>query len=68
MEEKTDKNADKKAPDEITIQDLTFDVAGHVIGNKEHTYILPYGFNTIKVENSTKAKIPASTVSTNGQS
>lgn len=68
VEEKTDKNADKKAPDEITIQDLTFDVAGHVIGNKEHTYILPYGFKTIKVENSTEVTIPASTVSTNGQS
>ena len=34
--------------DKITIQDITFDKAGHVIENQPHTYTLPYGFKTIK--------------------
>lgn len=33
--------------DTITLQDLVFDKAGHVIKNQPHTYILPYGFKTI---------------------
>lgn len=69
IEEKTNKNSkDEKNPDEITIQDLTFDVAGHVTGNKEHTYILPYGFKTVKVENSSNAAAPATGVTPDGQS
>jgi hypothetical protein len=42
----TDLNNPKK--DTITIQDITFDTTGHVQTNQEHTYILPYGFKTIK--------------------
>jgi hypothetical protein len=34
--------------DTITIQDTKYDEAGHVIENKKHKYILPYGFKTIK--------------------
>lgn len=34
--------------DKIVIQDITFDAAGHVKSNQEHTYTLPYGFKTIK--------------------
>ena len=30
--------------DTITIQDIEFDKAGHIIENHKHTYILPYGY------------------------
>ena len=33
--------------DEITIQDMQFDTAGHITHNQPHTYVLPYGFKTI---------------------
>lgn len=33
----------------ITIQDVTFDIAGHVTANKNHTYTLPYGYKTFTV-------------------
>lgn len=33
---------------ELVIQDMSFDAAGHIISDKAHTYILPYGFKTIK--------------------
>lgn len=33
--------------DTITLQDLEFDAAGHVIKNQQHTYTLPYSFKTI---------------------
>ena len=32
---------------QITLQDMEFDAAGHIIGNHSHTYTLPYGFKTI---------------------
>lgn len=46
-------NADEvesaSASDKLTIQDIEFDAAGHVIMNRPHTYTLPYGFKTITV-------------------
>ena len=33
--------------DKITVQDTTYDAAGHVIENRKHTYTLPYGFQYI---------------------
>ena len=33
--------------DEITVQDLVFDAAGHVIENHPHTYVLPHGFQQL---------------------
>ena len=35
-------------PNKIKIQDMSFDAAGHITANKAHTYVLPYGFKTIK--------------------
>lgn len=35
------------ATDSITIQDTTYDNAGHMIANQNHKYILPYGFKYI---------------------
>ena len=47
----TNKNIDKKdselESDKITVQDLDFDKAGHVIKNRAHTYTLPFNFKTI---------------------
>ena len=34
--------------DTITIQDINFDTAGHVISNKNHTYTLPFGYKSFK--------------------
>jgi hypothetical protein len=34
--------------DTITIQDINFDAAGHVVANKSHEYTLPYGFKHIR--------------------
>lgn len=63
---KTDSNINGNG-DSITIQDLTFDEAGHVTANQQHTYTLPYGFKTIKVANSTAITAPSSGVDANGQ-
>ena len=35
--------------DTITIQDTQYDKAGHVIANQNHTYILPYGYKTFRI-------------------
>lgn len=35
------------ATDSITIQDTTYDNAGHMTANQDHKYILPYGFKYI---------------------
>ena len=35
------------ATDSITIQDTTYDNAGHMTANQNHKYILPYGFKYI---------------------
>lgn len=37
--------------DTITLQDMVFDKAGHIIENRPHTYTLPYGFKKIEVIN-----------------
>lgn len=39
----------------ITLQDMVFDKAGHIIENHPHTYTLPYGFKKVKVVNSAGA-------------
>lgn len=44
---KTSTNLNNPKSDTITIQDTTYDAAGHVTGNQNHTYTLPYGFKTI---------------------
>lgn len=36
----------------IVIQDIAHDAAGHIISNKNHSYVLPYSFKTIWVSNS----------------
>ena len=50
----TDFNANN-APVSFTVQDLTFDTAGHVTANKAHTYNLPFVFKVISSENVTTA-------------
>lgn len=45
---KTDTNLNSSSTDTMTIQDISFDAAGHVVANQQHTYTLPYGFKTIK--------------------
>lgn len=37
----------------LTIQDLVFDLAGHVTENKPHVFTLPYSYKTIGVSNTT---------------
>lgn len=66
----TDNVASNKDNDKITLQDLEFDEAGHIIKNSRHTYTLPYGFKTIMVNNTvdTAVDAPALIVNNNGQS
>ena len=53
----------------ITIQDINFDTAGHVVVNKSHEYTLPYGFKFIKTESATNDLSPVlgSTTANNTQ-
>lgn len=37
--------------DTITVQDIEFDAAGHVIKNQNHTYTLPFGYKNIVTKN-----------------
>ena len=61
--------------DEITIQDMQFDTAGHITHNQPHTYVLPYGFKTITTngrgtstsENATGTPATANIVADNTQ-
>lgn len=43
----TDLNNPTTDSDSITIQDTTYDNAGHMTANQNHKYILPYGFKYI---------------------
>lgn len=53
---------------ELVIQDMSFDAAGHITANKAHTYVLPYGFKTVTVNNDTTAdNITVPTITINGQ-
>lgn len=47
---KTDTNLNTTKADTITIQDTTYDKAGHVTANQSHTYTLPFGFKTINAD------------------
>lgn len=49
--------------DTITIQDIAFDEAGHMISNQNHTYRLPYGFKTIHGANSSSVETGVNNVS-----
>lgn len=66
-EQPYDTNLNLGKENTITVQDLTFDAAGHVTANHPHTYTLPYGFKFIKVSNSTSVGEPLSGVNSNGQ-
>lgn len=44
-------------PNKIKIQDMSFDAAGHITANKAHTYVLPYGYKTIKTSNDDSSTI-----------
>ena len=44
---KSQTDLNNPAIDSITIQDTTYDNAGHMTANQEHKYILPYGFKYI---------------------
>lgn len=66
-EQPYDTNLNTNKTNTITVQDLTFDAAGHVTANHSHTYTLPYGFKFIKVANSTSVGEPLSGVNSNGQ-
>lgn len=44
---KSQTDLNNPATDSITIQDTTYDNAGHMTANQEHKYILPYGFKYI---------------------
>lgn len=50
----TDLNAgtDVSTKDQLTLQELAFDAAGHVTAHQNHTFTLPYGFKTISIKNS----------------
>ena len=63
-----DNVASTNATDKITIQDTVYDMAGHVIQNRAHTYTLPYGFKTIKSTNTEDNAVnsPNATISNNG--
>lgn len=39
----------------ITLQDMSFDKAGHLVGNHSREYELPYGFKTLQVVNTAGA-------------
>jgi hypothetical protein len=58
-------NLNNPALDTITIQDTSYDEAGHLTANKNHPYILPYGFKTITSDNngSYEAKNTQDTIS-----
>ena len=62
----TDEVISSNDSDKITIQDIKFDTAGHVIQNRNHTYTLPYGFKTIKTNgrSTTEAENATSTPTT----
>ena len=47
-----DTNLNDEDIDNIVIQDIQHDAAGHIISNKNHKYVLPYSFKTIQVSNS----------------
>ena len=51
IENQNDTNLNTTKADTITIQDTSYDEAGHLTANKNHTYTLPYGFKTIKSDN-----------------
>lgn len=40
---------DTTSGDTITVNDIAYDAAGHIIRNRPHTYTLPYGFKTVNV-------------------
>lgn len=44
---KSQTDLNNPAIDSITIQDTTYDNAGHMTANQDHKYILPYGFKYI---------------------
>lgn len=44
---KSQTDLNNPATDSITIQDTTYDNAGHMAANQDHKYILPYGFKYI---------------------
>lgn len=44
---KSQTDLNNPATDSITIQDTTYDNAGHMTANQSHKYILPYGFKYI---------------------
>ena len=52
---KTDSNLNTETgannENNINIPDWTYDKAGHITGKHDHYYTLPFGFKTIKVEN-----------------
>ena len=49
----------------ITLQDITYDEAGHITGDQPHTYTLPYGFKTITAANSDATSTGANTINNN---
>lgn len=51
--------------DVLTIQDIAFDEAGHMISNQKHPYRLPYGFKTIAGANSSDVENGVNNVTTN---
>lgn len=57
------------AKDVMTLYEPYVDLTGHVVGNHKRTYVLPYGFKTIKVTNTedTVVTAPATTIKSAGQ-
>lgn len=57
------------AKDVMTLYEPYVDLTGHVVGNHKRTYVLPYGFKTIKVTNTTDTVVtaPATTIKSAGQ-
>lgn len=60
---KSQTDLNNPATDSITIQDTTYDNAGHMTANQDHKYILPYGFKYIttngRVSNSNTENLAA---------
>ena len=59
------KEAGAKAEHNLTIYDWDFDNAGHITKKRKHTYTLPYGYKTIKINNSDA--VTAAEISQNGK-
>lgn len=65
-EQPYDTNLNTDKVNTITVQDLTFDAAGHVTANHSHTYTLPYGLQKITIANSGNKAVVVNGIASTG--